>query len=175
MTTRKRMHSSPKNHYCDAHFHSSGSGSLEVPGILNGTSPKDWAEVLRLAGNHPGTRAAIGLHPCQLDHAPHDWQDQFQAALTSGARAVGEIGLDKRFAKAPFDAQCDAFAWQLKQAAARNLPVSIHCFKATDPLLRLLRQNPIPTRGVHLHAYSGSAEEVAPFVELGAYFSFHAA
>jgi TatD DNase family protein len=82
--------------------------------------------------------------------------------------------LDRHVRETDWDAQCKAFAWQLAQAAERNLPVSIHCLKATDPLLHQLREKRLPSRGVHLHAYSGSAEEADQFVEIGAYFSFHA-
>jgi len=53
-------------------------------------------------------------------------------------------------------------------------PVSIHCLKAGDALLHLLKENTLPRRGFHLHAYSGSAEQVSQFAELGAHFSFHA-
>jgi TatD DNase family protein len=129
--------------------------------------------VLKIASESPHTLPAVGLHPWRVEEAPSDWRRHFLEALGQGARAVGEIGLDGHFAKASFESQCEAFTWQFNQAAERNLPVSIHCLKATDPLLRLLRQAQLPARGFHLHAYSGSAEETGPFLELGAYFSFH--
>lgn len=168
------MQSHQNKRLCDAHFHALSPQASVAHAVLNGTSPKDWMEVLKSAADYPSIIPAIGLHPWKVGDAPHDWRDQFLEALDGGARAVGEIGLDQHFQRETFEAQSDAFIWQLKQAAKRNLPVSIHCLKATDPLLRRLRQHEIPDRGVHLHAYSGSAEEAAQFVELGAYFSFHA-
>jgi TatD DNase family protein len=61
--------------------------------------------------------------------------------------------------------------WQLRLAAERNLPVSIHCLRAWGPLLEILRREPRPQRGLVLHSYGGSAELVAPLAKLGAYFS----
>lgn len=168
------MHHSLNNRLCDAHYHLGGTKSFTTYAVVNGTSPEDWPEVLKDAAEDPHILPAIGLHPWQVRDALPNWKDQFLEALEGGARAVGEIGLDRHFAKDSFKAQCDAFTWQLEQAAERNRPVSIHCLKATDPLLRILRQHRYPTRGIHLHAYSGSAEEAAQFIELGAYFSFHA-
>lgn len=168
------MHHNPNNRRCDAHCHLGSKLTFEGRTILNGTSPEDWSKVIDFAANRPTILPAIGLHPWQVRDAPPDWQEQFLAGLDAGACAVGEIGLDRHFAKDSFDAQRDAFTWQLERAAERNLPVSIHCLKATDSLLHLLRETDSPTRGIHLHAYSGSAEEAAQFVELGAYFSFHA-
>ncbi|TVP78463.1 MAG: TatD family deoxyribonuclease [Puniceicoccaceae bacterium] len=162
------------NDHCDAHYHLGGSQPFDGYAVLNGTSPTDWSAVSKHAAETPQVIPAVGLHPWKVHEAAQDWQPQFLQALDEGACAVGEIGLDRQFAKDSFDAQCVAFTWQLEQAAARNLPVSIHCLKASDALLRLLRQTKLPARGIHLHAYSGSAQEVAQLLELGAYFSFHA-
>ena len=61
--------------------------------------------------------------------------------------------------------------WQLRLAAERNLPLSIHCLQAWGPLLDILRAEPRPACGFLLHSYGGAAELVAPLAELGAYFS----
>ena len=169
------MHTSPPNRLCDAHCHLGATPPIDEYLVLNATSPADWPRISQRTAKNTRTIPAIGLHPWQVHNAPRDWQNQFLSALDDGARGVGEIGLDQHLAEATLDLQCAAFAWQLDQAAKRNLPVSIHCLKATGPLLRLLRQGNLPARGIHLHAYSGSAEETAQFAELGAYFSFHAA
>jgi TatD DNase family protein len=174
---RPSLHAMPPNPpslLCDAHYHPGGKETFKGHAVLNGTSPEDWQEVLRLAEKSPRTIPAIGLHPWNVRDASKNWQEAFLQALDQDARAVGEIGLDRQFAEDSFEAQCEAFVWQLAQATARNLPVSIHCLKATDPLLQLLRKNARPIRGIHLHAYSGSAAEATQLVKLGAYVSFHA-
>lgn len=157
----------------DAHRHVTHDAGAAEKSVVNGTSPDDWAAVITLAKSSPAVIPAIGLHPWRVNEAPDNWQAQFLNALPN-ARAIGEIGLDHRIDGHNIDRQEAAFCWQLKQATVRNLPVSIHCLKAGDALLRVLRRDSLPRRGIHLHAYSGSAEQVAPFAALGAYFSFHA-
>lgn len=142
--------------------------------VVNGTSPADWSAVLKFAKAHPHIMPAIGLHPWKVNEAPADWQTQFLSALNSGAPVIGEIGLDKWIEGYDLELQQAAFSWQLAQATQRNLPVSIHCLKAIGPLMDTLRREPLPTRGIHLHAYNGPVELIPELVELGSYFSFNA-
>lgn len=141
--------------------------------VVNGTEPDDWEGVIAAAGQHPQLIPAIGLHPWRVNKAPSDWRSAFLEQLPQAA-AIGEIGLDRWIDTYDADKQADVFIWQLRQASQHNLPVSIHCLKASDALLRILKAERLPARGIHLHAYSGSAEQVTQFVKLGAYFSFHA-
>ncbi len=143
-------------------------------GVVNGTSPSDWPAVMSLARSEPRMIPAIGLHPWEVNEAPTDWQAQFLEALASGARAIGEVGLDQWIGGYDLERQQAAFCWQLKQATQRNLPVSIHCLKAIGPLMETLHREPLPARGFHLHAYNGPVELIPKLVELGAYFSFNA-
>ncbi len=168
------------NHLADARFNPfRGRIGADLDGIglracvVNGTSPEDWPAVLDLARGDKRVIPAVGLHPWKLNHAPPDWRERFLAALDFGARAVGEIGLDRWIEGHDIGRQQEAFRWQLAEAARRDLPVSIHCLKAHGPLLKSLREGPVPGRGFHLHAYNGSAEAVAELVELGAFFSFN--
>jgi TatD DNase family protein len=142
--------------------------------VVNGTSPADWPAVLELAYSEPRMIPAIGLHPWKINEAPADWQAQFLKALDGDVQVIGEIGLDKWIEGYDLERQQAAFCWQLSQATARNLPVSIHCLKAIGPLMDTLRNEPLPKRGFHLHAYNGPIELIPELVELGAYFSFNA-
>jgi TatD DNase family protein len=60
-------------------------------------------------------------------------------------------------------------------AVTLQRPVTLHCLDAPGPLLEVLRTTPRIGRGFLLHAYSGPAELVPAFAELGAYFSFNGA
>ncbi len=141
--------------------------------VVNGTSPADWDAVLAYAQKHSFVRPAIGLHPWKVNNAPANWQTCFLQAIERGAKVVGEIGLDQWIEGHDIARQQDAFHWQLAQATKHNLPTSIHCLRAMGPLMQLLRSVDLPPRGIHLHAYSGSAENVAELSHLGAYFSFN--
>ncbi|MFP4069646.1 MAG: TatD family hydrolase [Opitutales bacterium] len=142
--------------------------------VVNGTSPGDWTPVLELAKRDDRVLPAIGLHPWKVNHAPANWRDRFLHALDHGARAIGEIGLDQWIEGHDIDRQLDAFHWQLQQAAERDLPVSIHCLKATGPLMKALKEAELPERGIHLHALNAPLEVFEQLAGLGARFSFNA-
>ncbi|MFT5836917.1 MAG: TatD DNase family protein [Candidatus Azotimanducaceae bacterium] len=157
----------------DAHCHSQHRLTGARNYVVNGTSPSDWTDIIELAAVNEQVIPAIGLHPWKIKDAPADWQARFLEALPQ-VQAVGEIGLDQWIEGDDIERQKTAFRWQLEKTTERNLPVSIHCLKASEALLSILKNCPLPARGIHLHAYSGSAQQVKTFADLGAYFSFHA-
>ncbi|MFT4900977.1 MAG: TatD DNase family protein [Lentimonas sp.] len=141
--------------------------------VVNGVETADWPKILHLARSSPHILPAIGLHPWSVNAAPSDWQQQFTRAMDAGAKAIGEVGLDRWIQGYDIDRQMDAFCWQVAQARARNLPLSIHCLKAMGLLLETLSRIELPARGFHLHAYNGSAANIPQLVQRGAYFSFN--
>mgnify|MGYP000853315794 CR=1 FL=1 len=141
--------------------------------IVNGTSPRDWQQVLDYCQDNPRALPAIGLHPWQVTTAPGNWQQAFLHALDKGVRSIGEIGLDQWVEGHDIHKQQAAFQWQLKQAAERNLPVSIHCLRAIDPLMKALNSTPLPQRGVHVHALNVPVEAARKLIDQGSYFSFN--
>lgn len=142
--------------------------------VVVSTCPKDWPQILQFCKHDARLIPAIGLHPWKVNNVPLNWQAQFLDALDNGAQAIGEIGLDKWIEGYDIERQHAAFRWQLAQATKHNLPVSIHCLKAIDPLMATLRRVPLPARGFHLHAYNGAVELIPELVERGGYFSFNA-
>ena len=158
---------------CDAHCHPCDKLSKTNLSVVNGTSPSNWETVIKLARSSHKIIPAIGLHPWQVNEVADNWQAQFLDTL-SHVQVIGEIGLDYCVSNYNKERQEAALCWQLKHAAQRNLPVTLHCIRASGTLLNILERETIPECGFHLHAYSGSAEQVMKFVELGAYFSFHA-
>lgn len=164
--------------------------------VVNGTSEQDWPDVTTLcslpalgSGLSPlGFLPSYGLHPWNVGDASPRWRESLLQTLDANPHAfIGEIGLDRwildrarpddpRLAglrRAPLDEQRDAFTWQLRLAAERDLPATIHCLDAWGALAEVLRSTPLPRRGFLLHAYGGSAELARDFVALGAYFSFN--
>ena len=93
--------------------------------------------------------------------------DRWRAYL--GA-ATGSVGPDRE--PTPMPDQEAVFIWQLKLAAERGLPVSIHCLEAFGRLLELLQEHWRPGKGFLLHSYGGPAEMVPAFAKLGGYFGF---
>jgi TatD DNase family protein len=169
------MHLNMSNLRYDAHCHLSNPvhvSPLEIQRVVNGTQPSDWSEILIASKQDSQIIPAIGLHPWHVNKAPADWKKRFLQYIPQ-AKAVGEIGLDQWVENTDIERQTEAFSWQLQQASERNLPVSIHCLKASAPLLQILKNTLLPKRGIHLHAYSSSAEQIAEFTEFKTYFSFN--
>jgi TatD DNase family protein len=151
--------------------------------VVNGSCEKDWPQVLALARRCPQVLPSFGYHPWYLNERTPNWQHELNRFLNEMPSAIGEIGLDKWIlepgratvlnmsAPASLAEQEEVFAWQLRLAAERNIPASIHCLRAWGPLLEVLRRAPLPQCGFVLHSYGGSADMVAPLAKLGAYFS----
>jgi TatD DNase family protein len=85
--------------------------------------------------------------------------------------AIGEIGLDRWIKDHDLAQQEEVFVWQLRLAAERDSPASIHCLQAWGRLLELLQAEPRPGCGFLLHSYGGPQEMITPLARLGAYFS----
>lgn len=140
--------------------------------VVNGSCEEDWPKVLDLARLHPAVIPSFGYHPWYVKERSRDWQQKLVKLLNEVPSAVGEIGLDRWIEDYDTPQQEEVFIWQLRLAATRNLPVSIHCLKAWGRLLEILQSEPRPKCGFVLHSFGGPKEMVPALVELGAYFSF---
>jgi TatD DNase family protein len=139
--------------------------------VVNGSCEEDWPEVLALARECPQVIPSFGYHPWYVKERSPDWQAALVRYLDTVPSAIGEIGLDRWIKDYDLVAQEEVFGWQLRLAAERNLPVSIHCLQAWGRLLELLRAGPCPRCGFLLHSFGGPSEVIAPLAELGGYFS----
>jgi TatD DNase family protein len=140
--------------------------------VVNGACETDWPQVLALARESKLVLPSFGYHPWYLGERTPEWRKNLEAFLDQVPSAVGEMGLDRWKPELPYDGQEEMFLAQLEIAAARNLPVSIHCLQAWGRLHELLRDHERPKCGLVLHSFGGPAEMVPAFAKLGAYFSF---
>jgi TatD DNase family protein len=139
--------------------------------VVNGSCEEDWPKVLELARQHPQVIPSFGYHPWYVKERSDEWQRNLQDYLDRLPSAVGEIGLDKWIQDYNLEAQEEVFGFQLRVAAERNLPASIHCLQAWGRLYELLRAGPRPACGFVLHSFGGPLAMVEPLAKLGAYFS----
>jgi TatD DNase family protein len=139
--------------------------------VVNGACESDWPEVLALARAHSWVLPSFGYHPWHVAARTPEWRERLVEFLDAVPSAIGEIGLDRWKPGLDYAGQEAVFLWQLRLAAERNLPASIHCLQAWGRLFDLLREGPRPARGFLLHSYGGPAEMIAPLAKLGAYFS----
>ncbi|MGN6554462.1 MAG: TatD family hydrolase [Verrucomicrobiota bacterium] len=139
--------------------------------VVNGSCEEDWPQVAELARRVPQVIPSFGYHPWYVKERSANWQANFLRALDAIPSAVGEIGLDKWIKDHDLAEQKEVFIWQLRIAAKRNLPVSIHCLQAWGSLLEILKAEPRPNCGFVLHSFGGPREMIKPLADLGAYFS----
>jgi TatD DNase family protein len=120
--------------------------------VLVGYDLASSRAALDLARRLPNTAAAVGIHPNSAAEASSADFDAV-AALASAPEvvAIGETGLDNYRDFTPPARQREAFAWHLRLAEDRDLPVIIHNREADDAVSSL-------TEGFHgqgvLHCFS---------------------
>jgi len=177
--TKKLKYFDAHNHLQDARFASRQTGLLAacenagvVRMVVNGACEEDWPQVLQLARENKMVLPSFGYHPWYLHERTPDWLKNLEFYLDKAPAAVGEIGLDRWKPDLPYAGQEEVFLAQLRLAAERNLPASLHCLRAWGRMLELLQNNPRPARGLVLHSFGGPAEMIPAFAKLGAYFSF---
>lgn len=124
---------------------------------------------VELAEKQDGFYAAIGLHPTDVDEEFNE-QDYRELAKSKKVIAIGEIGLD--YFREPFDKekQKKIFLQQLDLAKQLKLPVIIHCRKAHDEMIEILKTQNVC--GV-IHCFTGTLEQARKYVDLGFYLGIN--
>jgi TatD DNase family protein len=116
--------------------------------------------------------SSAGVHP----NSALEWDDSAAAAIESLLRhervvAVGETGLDFYRDHAPRDAQRGAFRDHIELAKAHDKCLVIHTRESTGAALdELVRAGPPPR--LIFHCWSGTPDELAAALNVGAYVSF---
>ena len=172
---------------CDSHAHLHHAAAFDsdraevlararaagVGAILDvATTPEDARAVVAFAAREPHLFAAVGVHPHEAEQATPEALAEL-TALAAAPRVIawGEIGLDYHYMHAPLPVQREAFAAQLRAAAAVRLPVSVHSRAADADTVELIAAHAGSERGV-IHCFSGDAALAAACLDLGFYLSF---
>jgi TatD DNase family protein len=151
-----------------------GVVGLLVPAVR----PRTWAATLATA-RYPGVAVALGVHPqCvpELDAAERAACADLAATLVDAAArapacvAIGECGLDG--ATADLDQQERLLRAHVRAARALRLPLVVHVLRAHDRAPRVLREERAHEVGGVLHSYSGGADLIGVYRDLGFAFSF---
>lgn len=144
-----------------------GAGVSQI--VIPAVGAFDFDTVRALAHEH-GFAYALGIHPLFVMRA--DEQDltllaQKLAEHAGDPRlvAIGEIGLDYFVPGIDPARQQRFYLEQLKLARRFALPVLLHVRRSADQLLAGLRRHPV-VGGIG-HAFNGSDQQAARFVDLG--------
>lgn len=144
----------------DIHTHNPLSGSTKVLNVRLGM------ECAPTEGSF-----SAGIHPWDIE----DLHDRLEHLLKRLERAsipciaIGEVGLDKA-CDTPWEMQYEVFVRQVKIAAKRQLPLIIHCVKAYNETVALLKD--FTLCGVVFHGFIGSTELCQQLTSQGYYISF---
>ena len=103
----------------------------------------------------------IGLHP---EEVKEDWQEQLHAMRqmlqdSHPFIAIGEVGLDYYWSREYADEQLEAFEEQVKWSIETRLPLMIHCRKAQNEMVALLRKYKDQLPGGVFHCFTGNVHE----------------
>lgn len=154
-----------------------GVGMVFLPAIDVKTSEA----VLKLSHEYPGyAYPMIGLHP---EEVKADWKEQLKkieaildAHLTAvdglnGVKyksdyiAIGEIGLDFYWSREFEKEQLEAFEKQVEWSCETGLPLMIHCRKAQNEMLHILRKWKDKLPGGVFHCFTGNQQEAKELLE----------
>jgi TatD DNase family protein len=142
--------------------------------LLPAIRPRTWDAVRALARRHAhaGVRHALGIHPQIVPELePGELAGDLAARLAEAAGdaiAIGECGLDG--GTGAHELQEQIFRAHVRAARATGKPLVIHVLRAHGAAPRILREEG-PVTGV-LHSYSGGADLVPVYRDLGLAFSF---
>lgn len=139
-----------------------GVNRIVVPSVARA----NFDSVRSLCEQYPSCAPAYGIHPMYTDTAmPDDLLVLREFLQQHRPIAVGEIGMDFFINHYDQARQEFFFVEQLKLAREFDLPVLLHIRKATDTILKHLRQHKV--RGGIAHAFNGSHQQADEFIKLG--------
>ncbi len=139
-----------------------GVAAIGVPGInLNSCET-----VLELCRRYPGyCYPMLGLHP---EDVKTDWKEvleRIKKSLTSKVVAVGEVGLDYYWSREFEKEQLEAFEEQVRWAVELQLPLMIHCRKAQNEMVAIIKKYQHDLTGGVFHCFTGNEHEAEELLQ----------
>ena len=133
---------------------------------------KSCQTVLDTCARYPDfCRPMLGLHP---EEVRADWREQLAAIkelLTSyinhqpSVLAIGEVGLDYYWSREFEQEQLLAFEEQVRWSVETRLPLMIHCRKAQNEMVAILKQYADRLPGGVFHCFTGNEQEALQLLE----------
>ena len=132
--------------------------------------------VLDVCAQYPDfCRPMLGLHP---EEVRADWRDQLAAIHTllqlplplerAGGEApiaIGEVGLDYYWSREFEKEQLEAFEEQVRWAVDMQLPLMIHCRKAQNEMVAIIKRYANDLVGGVFHCFTGNEQEARQLLE----------
>ena len=139
-----------------------GCGAIFLPAIDLPSSER----IVSLCQQYPNyLYPMVGLHP---EEVRADWREQLaqiKSILPSPILAIGEVGLDFYWSREFEHEQLEAFEEQVKWSVETRLPLMIHCRKAQNELVAILKRYARELPGGVFHCFTGNEKEAEELLQ----------
>lgn len=163
-------------HYIDTHAHLDGAefdadrdevvGRARAAGVSHVLIPAidlpSVGTVLATCDRYPGfAHPMIGLHPEEVNGGYREVLASLRRQLSPRFVAIGEVGLDYYWSREFEKEQLEAFEEQVRWSVETRLPLMIHCRKAQNEMVAMLRRYEADLPGGVFHCFTGNEREAA--------------
>lgn len=141
--------------------HEAGCAAIFLPAI----DLKSCYTVLDTCRQYPDyCYPMLGLHP---EEVRHDWREQLEKirSLEATPIAIGEVGLDFYWSREFEQEQLEAFEEQVRWSIEAQLPLMIHCRKAQNELVTILKRYKDELPGGVFHCFTGNEQEARQLLD----------
>ncbi|WP_036909528.1 TatD family hydrolase [Prevotella sp. FD3004] len=138
-----------------------GVAAIGIPGI----DLKSCQTVIDLCHRYPGyCYPMLGLHP---EEVRSDWREVLTAIypVVREAVAIGEVGLDFYWSREFEQEQLEAFEQQVRWSVELQLPLMIHCRKAQNEMVSILKRYKNDLPGGVFHCFTGNELEAKELLQ----------
>lgn len=139
-----------------------GASAILVPAV----DEESVRKIIDVCHEFPGYAfPMIGLHPEEVRDDFTQVLDRMESMFNEEFVAIGEIGLDFYWSREFEQQQLEAFERQVEWACRTRLPLMIHCRKAQNELVAILRRYKDRLPGGVFHCFTGNAQEARQLLE----------
>lgn len=107
----------------------------------------------------------IGLHPEEVKADYATVIEQMREMPLDGCVAIGEVGLDFYWSREFEKEQLEAFELQVQWACETKIPLMIHCRKAQNEMVKIMRKYRDRLCGGVFHCFTGNEHEARELLE----------
>lgn len=139
-----------------------GASAILVPAV----DEESVRKIIDVCHEFPGYAfPMIGLHPEEVRDDYTQVLDRMESMFSEEFVAIGEVGLDFYWSREFERQQLEAFERQVQWACRIGLPLMIHCRKAQNELVAILRRYKDKFPGGVFHCFTGNAQEARQLLE----------
>ena len=139
-----------------------GVAAIGIPGI----NLQSLDTVIDVCHRYPNyCYPMLGLHP---EDVKADWREvleRIKAAITPEVIAIGEVGLDYYWSREFEKEQLEAFEEQVRWSVELQLPLMIHCRKAQNEMVAIIKRYEKELPGGVFHCFTGNEHEAEELLQ----------